>query len=128
MRMRHFLGAVGVLALLVLPACSSPDPVDDTHNGDLQDSASDHDGRKCDEYTIEVGSGWNVDVRMNSEWDNYVYLASGGEDVASNDDGDEGLNAHLTHTVDGSGSYTVYACAYSDGRGAYTLHIQANGG
>ena len=85
----------------------------------------DHGGNKCDEYAIAGGENWKVDVRMTSDWDNYVHLARNGEDVASNDDapGEDGLNAHLVHTAAEAGDYTVFACAFSDGRGAYTLTI-----
>jgi len=107
---------------------SSYEPVNTTNNGEIADSASEHDSRKCVEYPISVGENWNVDVQMTSEYDNYVYLGHGGADVASNDDGDQGLNAHLVHTATEAGDYIVYACAYSDGRGAYTLAIQTSAG
>lgn len=122
------LFSAGVLALGLLGCGSSYNAVDETHNGDLADGDIDHGGRKCDEYAISVGEGWNVDVRMNSEWDNYIFLARGDEDVANDDDGGEDMNAHLTHAVAEAGDHTVFACAFGDGRGAYTLTITTSEG
>ena len=97
-------------------------------SGAIEDGDSEREGRKCDSYDFEVGDGFNVDVRMTSEYDNVVYLTQGDSEIAMNDDGDQGLNAHLTHTVESGGSVTLHACAYSDGRGAYTLTINTTSG
>lgn len=129
MRFAQLFGSGVVLTLGLLGCGSSYTAVDESHNGELADGDVDHGGKKCDEYPISVGENWNVDVRMTSEWDNYVFLARGDEDVADNDDGDEGLNAHLVHTVTEAGDYTIFACAYADdGRGAYTLTVTTSEG
>jgi hypothetical protein len=73
-----------------------------------------------------VGGGWNVTAAMTSEYDNYLFLTKG-EDVATNDDFD-GLDARIDTDVEMAGMYTVYACAYADGRGAYTLTIATSAG
>ena len=90
------------------------------------DGAAEHGGRKCDAYEISVGGGWNVTAAMTSEYDNYLFLTKG-EDVATNDDFD-GLDARIDTDVEMAGMYTVYACAYADGRGAYTLTIATSAG
>lgn len=123
---------VSILVLsLVLAACgSSAEPVSMNETGTIEDGDSDHEGRKCDTYDFNVGEGFNVDVRMTSEYDNIVYLTNGSEQIAMNDDGDD-LNAHLTHTVAAGqdGAVTLHACAYGDdGRGAYTLAIRTTNG
>ena len=128
MRLNHFIAAsVGSAALLALTGCG-PDPVDVTHNGELEDGDGSYRDKTCDAYDIEVGANWLVEIRMTSEWDNEVFLTHGDDLVADNDDGDEGLNAHVAHTVQESGTYTVHACAFREGRGAYTLSITADGG
>lgn len=112
---------------LALGACGGDySPVDQNHTGNLADGAQQHGGRTCDAYEISVGSGWHVTADMTSDWDNYLYLTKG-EDVATNDD-TNGTNARLDNDVQEAGTYTVYACSYSDGRGAYTLHITTRAG
>ncbi len=123
---KTLFGWIGALAI-VLGACGGDySPVDENHTGDLADGDQDHGGRKCDAYEISVGQGWHVTAEMTSDWDNYLYLTKG-EDVASNDD-TNGTNARIDTDVDMAGMYTVYACSYSDGRGAYTLHITTRAG
>ena len=117
------------LALLVLAVgCGGVDatPVDQNHSGTLADGATQHGGRTCDTYEITLGRGWHVTAEMTSEYDNYLYLAKL-EDVASNDD-TNGTNARIDTDVEESGGYTVYACAYSDGRGPYTLRLTTRAG
>ncbi|MFK7986043.1 MAG: lipoprotein [Sandaracinaceae bacterium] len=111
------------LAALALTACGGGgDPVDQNHEGDLAAGQTQVGGHNCDTYDISVGEGWTVRADMDSEWDNKVILTRGDAEVASDDDTD-GTNARLNTTVTESGDYTVNACAYSDGTGAYTLHI-----
>lgn len=114
---------------LGVAACGGGDyqPVDETHQGTLADSsATQHGGRTCDAYQVSVGRGWHITAAMTSEYDNYLYLTKG-DDVATNDDSD-GLNARIDTDVEMAGMYTVYACAYSGGRGAYTLTITSSDG
>ena len=126
--MRFTLWTLAFALIASVAACgSSPDPVNRNETGNLADSASEHEGRKCDSYTFSAGSDWNVQIAMTSEWDNYLYLTRGSTAVADDDDTD-GTNARISTTVTESGEYTVHACAYDDGRGAYTLNIQANPG
>ena len=126
--MKKALSIACVMFSFGLAACgSSAEPVDMNESGNLADGAGDHDGHKCDSYDLTLGEGWTFDAAMTSEWDNMLYLVKGGEQVAMNDDGENGLNAHLTHTIADAGDYTLYACAYADGRGAYTLRVTSNG-
>ncbi|MCZ7680047.1 MAG: hypothetical protein M5U28_15290 [Sandaracinaceae bacterium] len=118
---------LAALLALTLGACGGDyQPVDQSHSGELADGDAQHAGRTCDAYEISVGRGWHVTAEMTSDWDNYLYLAKG-EDVASNDD-TNGTNARIDTDVEMAGMYTVYACAYADGRGAYTLHITTREG
>ena len=112
----------GVLAIGLAACGGDYTPADDTHTGSLADGASEHGGRTCDTYDIQLGRGWNVTADMTSEWDNYLYLTKGSEEIASNDD-TNGFNAQINQNVEMAGGYTVHACAYSDGRGDYTLHV-----
>ena len=124
--MRRILIVMGALSLA---ACGgSYEAVDQNHTGNLADGAGEMDGHTCDTSEISVGEGWQVAAQMNSEWDNYIILSKGGAEVTHDDDGGEEMNASLTHTVTEAGDYVVHACAYSDGRGAYTLHIATNEG
>lgn len=118
---------LATLLALTLSACGGDyQPVDQNHSGELTDGDTQHAGRTCDAYEISVGAGWHVTAEMTSEWDNYLYLTKG-EDVASDDD-TNGTNARIDTDVEMAGMYTVYACAYSDGRGAYTLRITTREG
>ena len=117
--------ALSTLAILgALAGCGGDySAVNENHEGTLADSsATTHSGRTCDSYEVSVGRGWHVTAAMTSEFDNYLYLARGNEDVASNDDSD-GFNARIDTDVEMAGTYTVYACAYSADRGDYTLQL-----
>jgi hypothetical protein len=119
---------IGALIALGLGGCGGGGdytPVDQNHTGTLTDSATQHDGRTCDTYEIQLGRGWHVTADMTSEWDNYLYLAKL-EDVATNDD-TNGTNARIDTDVEMSGGYTVYACSYGTSRGPYQLHITTRG-
>jgi hypothetical protein len=126
--MRSKLISMTAFLALALGACGGGDyqPVDQNHTGNLADGAQQHGGRTCDAYEISVGRGWHVTADMTSDWDNYLYLTKG-DDVATNDD-TNGTNARVDTDVEMAGMYTVYACSYSDGRGAYTLHITTRAG
>jgi len=131
-------GVAAALAFGVLGCGGDGAPVDRTETGSLTAQAEEHGGMPCDEYTFEAGQGWNIDLQMESEFDNFLFLATGGSDAQTNDDGEpdvEGTNAHLTHTTTSAGTYTVYACALyapeveePGGDTAYTLTIEATPG
>lgn len=127
--MTKIVNRIAMCAMIALGAAGcaeDAEPVDRTENGSIADGDSVHDGRTCDAFDLTVGEGWTVDIRMTSEYDNIVFLSQNGEQIAMNDDGDQGLNAHLEHTTTAAGQTTIHACAYSDGRGDYTLAIRAN--
>ncbi len=117
-----------ILALLTLGACGGGDysPVNETHTGDIADGDTEHGGRVCDAYEVQLGRGWHINTAMTSEFDNYLYLTKI-DDVATNDDSD-GLNARIDTDVEMAGGYTVYACAYGTDRGSYTLTIETRPG
>lgn len=112
------------LALCLGGCFDDAEALDRVETGTIDAGDEIYEGRHCDAYPLLVGEGWSMDVRMTSEFDNYVYFSQNRELLASNDDGDQGLNAHLEHVVAAGGPSIIHACAYSQGaRGEYTLAI-----
>lgn len=129
------LGIAGLSVIaLALAGCSDPEPVDQTHTGQLSDDDPrvEQDDSPYDEYTFEAASGWNVVVDMTStEFDTYLWLIgpNGNALVQDDDGGDEGTNSRITHTTTERGTYTVRANSYNgQGRGNYQVHIVARPG
>ena len=108
----------------------TPDiPVDQTHNGELDDS--DPTGardRHYDAYPVELQAGWIIIADMQAGgFDTYLYLHDpAGREIASDDDGGAGLNSYLRFPVTASGTYEVRASQFGAGRGGnYTLVLRA---
>lgn len=53
----------------------------------------------------------------------YKGTGDGGEELASNDDGGQGLNSLLRFVLPETGTYTINAQAYGDSAGDYTLRV-----
>jgi serine protease Do len=118
----------------VLAGCGSPDPVNETHQGALEDSDPrlQQDNSLYDEYKFKAAEGWNINVAMNSDaFDTYLHLLDpDGNTIQQNDDVAAGnTNSQITAAAPKSGEYTVYANSLSQGEtGAYTLTISAQPG
>ena len=82
-----------------------------------------------DVYVFRAGADERVQIRMNTEaFDPVLYVGRGSgaafEELASNDDGDDGLNSRLLFTASEAGDYVIRAAALSsDGEGAYALSL-----
>ena len=119
------------LVALALAGCSEPEPYDQTHNGNLEDSDPrvEQDNSPYDEYTFEAGEGWNITAEMRSDaFDTYLWLIGpSGNSLMQDDDGlGEGTNSRITYTAPERGTYTVRCNSYDgQGRGAYTVHVTA---
>lgn len=116
-----------------ISACSSPEPVDQTQQGELTDSDPrvPDDDSPYDEYTLEAGEGWTITGDLTSEaFDTYLWLIGpDGSSLVQDDDGGENTNSRFSYTTTASGTYTLRANSYDGaGRGAYTLHYTANPG
>ncbi len=83
-------------------------------------------GRAYDDHVVELAPGWTVTIDMTSpSFDTFLYLlGEGGQELAADDDGGEGLNSRITYAVEAPGRYTVRASAFSPrGRGAYRVGV-----
>ena len=82
-----------------------------------------------DVYVFRAGADERVQIRMNTEaFDPVLYVGrrsgSAFEELASNDDGDDGLNSRILFTAPEAGDYVIRAAALSsDGEGAYVLAL-----
>ena len=124
---------ISMVFAVSLAACSDPEPVDETANGELTDDDPrvPDDDSPYDEYSFEAGEGWTITGDMQSTaFDTYLWLIGpDGTSLVQDDDGGEGLNSRLTYTTTRAGTYTIRANAYSGtGRGMYTLHYTSNPG
>lgn len=93
-------------------------------------TASD-DPRSADAYTLALTAGQRVTVRMESSaFDTYLKVVRDGQFVERNDDFEGSRSvSQLTFTAATSGTYTVYAGAFSEAaNGAYTLHATGGDG
>ncbi len=111
--------------------CSDPGPVEQTHQGRLEEGDSLHpqDGSFYDAYTFQTTQGASIVVEMRSDdFDPYLLLnGPEGDQLAQNDDvSEEDLSARIALTAPADGTYTVFANSRSAGEtGAYTLTIEA---
>lgn len=124
---------VVTIGLLALAGCTHPEPVDQTHEGELTDSDPkvEQDQSPYDEYTFDADEGWEVDITMHSDaLDSYLWLIGPDErtSIKQDDNGaNQGNDSRITVTVRDRGTYTVRANSYDGtGRGAYTVHIVAH--
>lgn len=100
-----------------------------TINGELSDSDPTlDDGSRYDEYTFTGNAGDRIVISMGSgDFDTYLKLmSSAGEDVAVNDDANEGsTDAEISVVLPSSGTFTIWANALMAGEGGrYTLTLR----
>jgi hypothetical protein len=101
--------------------------------GSLEDN--DHeldDGSFYDEFTYAGQRGEEITIDMSATgFDTFVSFGRmvGGtfEEIATNDDGDEGTNSHLVVRLTEPGEYTIRANSLGGGQtGAYTIRVQSS--
>ncbi len=127
------LSVLLAIASFALVGCS-PDPVNETHQGELAtgDSQHAHDQSFYDEYKFKAAEGWNITVTMTSDaFDTYLQLRQEGvEDevfLEENDDVVSGnTNSTINITAPASGTYVVWANSLrANETGPYTVTISA---
>lgn len=77
------------------------------------------------DYEGVVGTEIQIDmVASDDSADPLIRLIGpDGTEVASDDDGGEGLNARLSYTIDQAGTYTVVASAFAGNYGPYEITL-----
>ena len=82
-----------------------------------------------DVYAFRAQANERVQIRLNADaFDPMLYVGRGYgpafEELASNDDGDDGLNSRILFTAPETGDYVIRAAALSsDGEGPYVLAL-----
>lgn len=82
-----------------------------------------------DVYVFRARADERLQIRLNADaFDPILYVGRGSgpafEELASNDDGDDGLNSRVLFTAPAAGDYLIRAAALSsDGEGAYVLSL-----
>lgn len=81
-------------------------------------------------FTVEFKAGetYQIDMKRPAKGkaiDPYLRLEDpAGKEVASNDDGGEGLNAKITYQAPAAGKYTIIATTFGGGTGPFTLVVK----
>ena len=74
------------------------------------------EGRVADSYTFEASIGQYLTVSLRSgEFDTYLRVVSPAGVERDNDDSGMGTDSQLSFVADETGTWTVYASAYSEG-------------
>ena len=88
----------------------------------------DSDERRHDEHRVRLEAGTRYRISVNSEdFDPMVEIrgAGGGDALAQDDDGGDGLNSRLAFTPEASGIYLVRVLGFSTtSEGGYALRIE----
>ena len=85
-------------------------------------------GKPIHLYSFACTAGQAFQMDILSSWDNYaVIFDPSGTQVASNDDGGEGLNARIAYNCLTTGTYRLGVTTFSasTSTGAYTMQVQA---
>ncbi len=128
-------GATGAFTLSVRAApeviVEPPRPISDgeTLRGELEATDPLHDGRHYDEFTFEAERGQRVRVSVQADHDSFLYLGrETGEDfqqLATDDDGGEGLDAAMTWTAPSDGIYTIRPSSFGqEVEGSYEVLLE----
>ncbi|MCA9532127.1 MAG: hypothetical protein KC593_00550, partial [Myxococcales bacterium] len=128
-----FSAALAALTALALSGCGlfgPPEPINQTHNGNLSatDTVNSTDGSYQDDYTIRVQQGWVITAVLSAPaFDPYVWILSPNQASAQQQGSQPGTHVvTLTHTAETSGSFIVRANSNTAGQtGDYTLQITA---
>jgi hypothetical protein len=87
-------------------------------------------GKPIHLYTFDCQAGQAFQMSILSSWDNYaVIFDPAGNQVASNDDGGNGLNAQISYSCPATGTYRLGVTTFSasTSTGPYTMQVQALG-
>lgn len=87
-------------------------------------------GKPIQLFTFGCTTGQAFQMDVLSSWDNYaVIFDPSGTQVASNDDGGEGLNARIIFTCPTTGTYRLGVTTFtsSTSTGAYTMQVRSLG-
>lgn len=132
--MRTLTICVGAMAVAFALTGCKPDPVNETHQGELSNTDSVHaaDNSYYDEYKFKAAEGWAIQVNMESSaFDSYLQLRREGAEEAeflkeADDIAPGNLNAQLNEVAPVADTYVVWANSRGAGEtGAYTLRISA---
>ena len=80
-----------------------------------------------DRYTVAVRSpgSYTIDMGGEKDFDSHLRLSQGNREIASDDDGGDGLNARIQRRLE-VGDYVIEASsADSGGAGPYRIGIQS---
>lgn len=92
-----------------------------------EDSETLGDDSYYNPHTFITEAGQSLVIEMVSEeFDTYLLLLDAeGNEIARNDDGENGTNAQIAITIPATGEYTIWANSYAAGEtGAYTITIR----
>lgn len=95
-----------------------------------RDPEDDESERRYDAYSFRASAGERVAVSLDSDaFDPQVYVGQmAGQnfvELASNDDGPNGLGSYLVFTAPRAGEYVIRAMPLSEGEGDYRLKLEA---
>ncbi len=96
----------------------------------LMQGGTSWNGKPIQLYTFGCTTGQPFQMDILSSWDNYAIIFDpSGNQVASNDDGGQGLNARIAFTCPTTGTYRLGVTTFSasTSTGPYTMQVQALG-
>lgn len=137
LRARQFSGLEGGdYALSVSERAPAPPPgrpqsirIGAEAEGSLDAAPEDDEGAPYRDFTVRLNRDQRVAVRLNSsDFDPTLRIGrlerSAFDQLAENDDGDDGLNSYLVFTAPTRGDYVIRATSFDgEGRGDFTLSL-----
>lgn len=89
-------------------------------------SPEDDEGRGYSDFSVRLARDQRLSIRLNAEdFDPLVRVGRVErgvfQELAANDDGDDGLNSHLVFTAPERGAFVIRATSFSGGEGDFSL-------
>jgi len=81
--------------------------------------------RRCKIYRVKLRAGATFEINMTASYDTFLRLENPeGKEIASDDDGGDGLNARIRFPCKTAGVYSVIATTFNNDTGAFKLSIR----